>query len=134
MREVSAAADPATRTLLVKAALDPAAPVTLGQTATVLVDLPRTGGVTRLPLTAVAQLQGRTAVWVVDPATMTVRAQPIEVGGAEGNSVVVAGGLAPGDRVVTAGVHVLTPGQKVRLYVEPSPPAGAPSAPAGAAS
>jgi len=31
---------------------------------------------------------------------------------------------------VTAGVHVLAPGQKVRLYVEPSPVGGA-AAPAG---
>jgi len=140
VREVSAAADAATRTLLVKAALG-TAKVTLGQTATVLLELPRTEGVMRLPLAAVAQLQGKTSVWLVDPATMTVRPQPIDVGGAEGNSVVVKGGLAPGQRVVTAGVHVLSPGQKVRLYVEPSPVGGvsapaieAPPVPAAAAS
>ncbi len=132
LREVSAAADPTTRTILVKAALGDAR-VTLGQTATVLLDLPRTAGVARLPLAAVAKLQDKTAVWVVDPATMTVQPQPIEVGGADGNTVVVTGGLQPGQRVVTAGVHALTAGQKVKLYVEPSPPAGD-SAPGGAAS
>ena len=131
LREVSAAADPSTRTILVKAALGDAR-VTLGQTATVLLELPRTTGVTRLPLTAVAKLQDKTAVWVVDPATMTVQPQPIEIGGADGNSVVVAGGLKPGQRVVTAGAHALTAGQKVKLYVEPSPPAGS-AASAGAA-
>ena len=47
---------------------------------------------------------------------MTVKAQPIQVAGADGNTVVVTGGLSPGQRVVSAGVHVLTSGQKVRLY------------------
>jgi multidrug efflux pump subunit AcrA (membrane-fusion protein) len=85
-------------------------------------------GVVKLPLTAVTQLQGRSAVWLVDPASMTVQAQPIAVGGADGNWVVVLGGLSAGQRVVTAGVHVLTPGQKVRFYVEPTATAPAPAA------
>jgi multidrug efflux pump subunit AcrA (membrane-fusion protein) len=91
----------------------------LGQTATVLLALPRRDGVTRLPLTAVMQQQGQTAVWLLDPATMTVKLQPIVVAGADGNTVVVATGLSPGQTVVTAGVHTLTPGQKVKLYEAP---------------
>jgi len=126
VREVAAAADPATRTFQVKADVG-AANVQLGQTAAVLIELPRLGGITKLPLTAVTQQQGRTAVWLVDPATMTVKAQPIEVAGADGNWVVVAGGLSAGQRVVTAGVHVLTPGQKVRFYEEPLTPSPAAS-------
>jgi hypothetical protein len=38
---------------------------------------------------------------------------------------VVTGGLSTGQVVVTAGVHVLNPGQKVKLYVEPGAPASA---------
>jgi multidrug efflux pump subunit AcrA (membrane-fusion protein) len=53
---------------------------------------------------------------VLDPASMTVKVQPIVVAGADGNSVMVASGLQSGQRVVTAGVHTLTPGQKVKLY------------------
>ena len=60
---------------------------------------------------------GKTSVWLFDPATMTVKAQPVQVGGADGNAVVIAAGLQPGQEVVTAGVHVLTPGQKVKRYV-----------------
>lgn len=126
LREVSAAADPATRTFLAKADVGRAS-VKLGQTATVLLELPRTDGVMRLPLAAVAQSQGRTVVWLLDKATLTVRPQAIEVAGADANSVVVGAGLEPGQVVVTAGVHVLTAGQKVKLYVEPaasSPVAG----------
>jgi RND family efflux transporter MFP subunit len=120
VREIAAAADPATRTFLVKADVG-RAPVRLGQTANATIELPRITGVTKLPLAAVMQQQGKTAVWLVDPATMTVNAQPIDVAGAEGNAVIVAGGLQPGQVVVTAGVHVLTPGLKVKFYGEPAP-------------
>jgi membrane fusion protein, multidrug efflux system len=115
VREVAAAADPATRTFLVRADLG-AAPVQLGQTLTVQLDLPRRDAAARLPLTAVMRQQGQTAVWVLDPASMTVKVQPIVVAGADGNSVMVASGLQSGQRVVTAGVHTLTPGQKVKMY------------------
>ncbi|MDQ2779667.1 MAG: efflux RND transporter periplasmic adaptor subunit [Pseudomonadota bacterium] len=119
VREVAAAADPTTRTFQVKADLGDAS-LLLGQTASVLMALPRTGGIVKLPLSAVMQQQGRTAVWLVDRATMTVKVQPIVIGGAEGNSVVVASGLSPGQTVVTAGAHVLSPGQKVSFYAEPA--------------
>jgi RND family efflux transporter MFP subunit len=117
LREVAAAADPVTRTFLVKVDVGHAQ-VALGQTAAVQLDLPKTEGVARLPLAAVMQLQGKPAVWVVDKTTMTVHAQPVLVAGADGNTVVVANGLQQGQVVVTAGVHVLTPGQKVKFYVE----------------
>lgn len=119
VREVAAAADPVTRTFLVKADVGRAA-VALGQTASVVLAAPPTGGAIKLPLTAVLQQQGQSAVWIVDPVAMTVKAQPIAVAGADANEVVVAGGVQPGQRVVTAGVHALTPGQKVRLYGEPA--------------
>ena len=72
----------------------------------------------KLPLSAVMEMQGKASVWVVDKASMTVKPQPIQVAGAEGNTVLVSGGLQPGQTVVTAGVHVLTPGQKVKFYEE----------------
>jgi RND family efflux transporter MFP subunit len=127
LREVAAAADPVTRTFLAKADVGAAA-LRLGQTASVVLELPRLAGVIKLPLAAVMEQQGHGAVWVLDPATMTVRAQRIAVAGADGNSVVVAAGLQPGQRVVVAGVHVLTPNQKVKLYGEA--PVAAASAPA----
>ena len=115
VREVAAAADPATRTFVVKADIG-RADVRLGQTATVSIATPVVAGVIKLPLAAVFEQRGTSHVWLLDKATMTVRAQPIQVVGAEGNQVVVAAGLTPGQQVVSAGVHVLTPGQKVALY------------------
>ena len=129
IREVGASADPVTRTFLVKADIGKAGAVRLGQTATVLVATPKMAGVTKLPLSALKEEQGRTMVWVVDRDSMTVKLQPVQVAGAEGNDAVVSSGIAPGQVVVTAGVHVLTPGQKVKFYVDP----GAPSASAAPA-
>jgi membrane fusion protein, multidrug efflux system len=128
IREISAAADPVTRTFLIKADIGDAANtgVRLGQTATVMMELPQTAGVTKLPLSALREAQGRSAIWLVDRASMTVKSQDVTVAGADGNEAVISAGLAPGQVVVTAGVHVLNPGQKVKFYVEPeAPPASA---------
>ncbi len=128
VREVAAAADPMTRTFLVKADIGATA-LRLGQTASVLIDAPAIAGVIKLPLAAVFQQGGQSRVWLVDASKMTVRAQPVGVAGADGNLVLVASGLAPGQVVVTAGVHALTEGQTVRWYAEP----GVAAAPPGAA-
>jgi multidrug efflux system membrane fusion protein len=116
VREVAAAADPATRTFVVKADLGRAA-ADLGQTLTVLLPLPPRDGLIRLPLSAVRELGGKTVVWALDAATMTLQARPIQVAGADANVVLVGGGLAAGTEVVTAGVHVLVEGQKVSRWV-----------------
>ena len=129
VREVAAAADPATRTFVVKADIG-RANVRLGQTATVKVEMPRVAGQIKVPLAAVFEVQGAPAVWVVDRASMTVRPQPVKVAGAEGNDVVIAAGVSPGETLVVAGVHVLSPGQKVRLYAERGSAAGNGAAPA----
>ncbi|HEY4082597.1 MAG TPA: efflux RND transporter periplasmic adaptor subunit [Burkholderiaceae bacterium] len=115
LREVSAQADPVTRTFLFKAdagRLD----LKLGQTATVLLTMPKTEQIIKLPLSAVLEQQGKTSVWVLDPSSMKVSPQAVQVSGADGNEVVIASGLKPGQEVVVAGVHVLTPGQKVKRY------------------
>ena len=127
IREISASADPVTRTFLVKADVGQAS-VRLGQTASVQVAQPQTGGVTKLPLSALKEEQGRTIVWVVDRQSMTVNAQPVQIAGADGNEAVITAGLKPGQTVVTAGVHVLSPGQRVALYIEPGTAAPAASA------
>ncbi len=121
LREVSASADPVTRTFLVKAEVA-GLEAKLGQSATVRIEAPRQTQVIKLPLAAVLQQQGQSSVWVLDPAQMTLKAQPVQIAGADGNEVVIAGGLSPGQEVVVAGVHVLKSGQKVQRY-QPTPPA-----------
>jgi RND family efflux transporter MFP subunit len=55
-----------------------------------------------------------TFVWVIDEASMTVSAREVETEGA-GARGVIARGLEAGERIVTAGVHSLREGEKVRL-------------------
>jgi RND family efflux transporter MFP subunit len=119
VREVAAAADPASRTFQVKADV-PAGSAELGQTATIHVELAPADGKLRLPLQAVAGHDNQSYVWVLDKSTMKVREQPVVVLRPEGDSVVLDGGLKAGDTVVTAGAHTLNPGQQVSLYVEPT--------------
>lgn len=128
VREVAASADAATRTFLVKADIGSTA-LRLGQTAQVLMDAPAVAGVIKLPLSAVFQQGGLPRVWVLNRQAQVVQARPVQVAGADGNLVLVGAGLSAGETVVTAGVHVLTEGQKVRPYVEPGNLGAAAAAP-----
>jgi RND family efflux transporter MFP subunit len=127
VREVGASADPVTRTYVVKLALDKAEQLPLGATVNVLAaQLPGSqAGALKLPTSALRQDGAATAVWVLDEASMTVRSQAVQVGAIDGNEVVIASGLKPGQKVVSAGVHVLTPGQKVSEYGAVAKPAAA---------
>lgn len=124
VREVAASADPVTRTFQVKVALDGAQDLPLGSTVTVRLQAlqPKTEAAIKLPTSALRQEGNGTAVWVLDAASMTVKSTPITVAAVDGNQVVVASGLQPGMQVVTAGVHVLNPGQKVSRYQAPASP------------
>lgn len=122
VREVSASADPVTRTYQVKVALEGKQPPPLGATVTVFPKLRSEQRVAaiKLPTSALRQDGQATAVWVLDPKTMTVASQTVQIATADGNEAVVAGGLQDGQLVVSAGVHVLSPGQKVTIYREKS--------------
>lgn len=58
----------------------------------------------------------RAPVFVFDPATSTVRKVTVRPGDIRGNLVEIYEGLAPGDRVVVAGVAFLRDGMPVRLW------------------
>lgn len=119
VREVSASADPVTRTYLVKVGLEGREVPPLGATVTVLPSSSQPdGGLIKLPSSALRQEGQGTAVWVLDSASMTVRLQPVQIATADGNEAVVTSGLQPGMQVVAAGVHMLSPGQRVTVYRE----------------
>ena len=132
VREVAAAADPMTRTYLVKADLAPGV-LELGQSVTIsLAGDPRANAGLMVPLIAVVEREGRSAVWVLDAAAMTVHPQAVLTGSVLGSEVTILAGLRAGEEVVTAGTHVLVPGQRVRRVVV-APSASAPLALGGAA-
>lgn len=125
VREVAASADPATRTYLVKAALQGSGLPALGSTVHVMPDGMSVSReaigsqVIKLPTTALRQEGDKgqgTAVWLYDAASSSVKLQPVQVVTADGNEAVIASGLQTGMQVVATGVHVLTPGQKVTVY------------------
>lgn len=133
VREVAAATDPITRTYQVKADVA-GAPFDLGQTATVVVRAPTRVAIgLPVPLPAVVERDGKSVVWVLDPGSMTVQAQAVVTSDVLGNIVVVVNGLKAGQEVVTAGAHVLQPGQKVRRFAEGLAPAATTAASAASA-
>jgi RND family efflux transporter MFP subunit len=131
VRELAASADPVTRTYAVKLALQASERLPLGSTVNVrATQLPGSqAGVIKLPTSALRQEGQGTVVWLFDAASMTVNTQAVQVGMVDGNEVVITSGLKPGQQVVSAGVHVLSPGQKVTVYNVPEKAAGQVPAP-----
>jgi RND family efflux transporter MFP subunit len=115
VREISPSADPVTRTYQVRTTIvNPPPSLRLGMT--VSVTLPRVGGAPSvvLPSTAIFQKEGKPAVWIVT-ADGTVALRSVTVERYESDRTYIAAGLSTGERVVTAGVHRLAPGDKVKL-------------------
>ncbi|MDE2593776.1 MAG: efflux RND transporter periplasmic adaptor subunit [Burkholderiales bacterium] len=120
IREMAAAADPVSRTFLAKADVGLQG-FELGQTASVsLVGPVHAKAGVRVPVEAVAERDGKSVVWVLDAKQYTVQPQIVMTGDVTGDVVLVVQGLKPGQEIVTAGAHVLSPGQKVRRYQEPT--------------
>ncbi|MEW6640447.1 MAG: efflux RND transporter periplasmic adaptor subunit [Pseudomonadota bacterium] len=120
VREIAPQADQITRTRRVRITLqDPPGTFRLGTTVTTTLS---DGDVRslRLPASAVLTRDGKTFIWLVDTASHTVSLREI-AGTPDDGGLRVASGLAPGARVVTAGVHSLKEGQKVRIDQEALP-------------
>lgn len=116
LRELAPSADAATRTFAARigvAEADDA--VRLGMSASVQAKVSLRETALRLPLSAFFTRNDQANVWVVDPATQTVKLTKVETDGVAGNDMRVKGGIEPGMLVVTAGANLLEPGQKVRL-------------------
>ncbi|MEE3455235.1 MAG: efflux RND transporter periplasmic adaptor subunit, partial [Succiniclasticum sp.] len=111
--EIAPMADSVTRTYKVKVAVDtmPEA-VKLGMTAKVTLQN-GTENVIEIPSGAVYQTGEQPQVWVIRNKKATL--VNVKTAGYEGSNVIIAGGLAIGDVVVTGGVNKLAEGQEVRL-------------------
>ena len=128
VREIAPSVDPVTRTFAVRVAvLQPDATLQWGMTANVVLQGADIDGVI-VPLTSIHREGDRPAVWIYDPQTQQVALRPVTIAQYREDGAIVGSGLAPGERVVAAGVHKLLPGQKVRPYDGPGAEA-APGAP-----
>jgi RND family efflux transporter MFP subunit len=114
LRELAAAADPATRTYSARIVVKNAdAQLQLGMSATVDVQ-PKSDLVIRLPLVAVVTRDNHPSVWKIDN-TGSVHATAISIAGIENNTVRIASGLNSGDLIVTAGANLLREGERVKV-------------------
>ena len=115
VREIAPQADLATRTRRVRITLvDPPLNFRLG-TIVKTVAGKDVGAEIELPSSALLERDGKTFVWVVDPATNKVSIREVKIGARNTDSFRIAEGLAPGTRVVTTGVHNLSPDQAVKI-------------------
>lgn len=115
VREIAPQADAVTRTRRVKIALEnPPEMFRIGTTVTVSATTDAAPTI-RLPRTAVLDKDGKSYVWIVDPKTSAVAAREVRTAPDTPLLVTLVSGVAPGDRVVTAGVHSLSDGQTVKI-------------------
>jgi membrane fusion protein, multidrug efflux system len=116
IREIAGQADPASRTYAVRVAMDaPPAAMRLGMTASVSIGINGERSEMVVPLSALIGLEGKPAVFVVDPASHTVRERPVSVDGVASDGARIVDGLMAGDAVVIAGVQFLRDGMEVRV-------------------
>lgn len=115
VREVAGSAEQPSRTFAVRVSLPNDPRVLLGMTATILASAGDADRHISVPLSALAQKDGGTTVWVVDRDKQTVKSRVISVADFTGDGVRVLDGLKRGDLVVAAGTQFMTEGLKVAL-------------------
>lgn len=127
VREISPAADTASRTYPARVAFDVGNnKVALGMTARVKLNQAAKDGVQKesgflLPLSAIFQQGDKAAVWIV-AADHSVSLRPVVVAAYRDDGALIASGIAAGERIVVAGVHKLTAGEKVQAIEESKAP------------
>jgi multidrug efflux system membrane fusion protein len=131
---INNAVDPTTGTIQLKATFENTKNLLWpGQFVNVALTLTRQPGALVVPSQAVQSGQQGSYVFVVK-SDQTVEPRPVTTGIADGRDVVVASGLALGERVVTDGQLRLVPGARVDVKTappgSPAPGATAPAAPA----
>lgn len=116
LRELSPVADAQTRTYAARVSiLKPDARILLGMTASVRFIHDAAGATRQLnvPLAAIFQHEGKPALWIVG-ADQTISLRPVAVSSYGEVSAVLASGAQAGERIVIAGVHKLSAGEKIR--------------------
>ncbi|MGA7750362.1 MAG: efflux RND transporter periplasmic adaptor subunit [Gallionella sp.] len=115
LRELVPVADPASRTYAARVALNGAdARAALGMTAQVRFINHDKRDKLIVPLSAIFQQGDQSAVWIV-AADHSISLRPVQVAAYRDDGAVIASGVAAGERIVSAGVHKLNAGEKIRV-------------------
>ena len=123
VREIAPEAETATRTRRTKISLQDAPPTfRLGSVVTASATAASEPKI-MLPSSALLKTGDGWSVWVVNTETATVTLRPVTIDGepVDGGTVRIAGGVKPGERVASAGVHKLKDGQAIRIDQEVRP-------------
>lgn len=117
LRQLSDAADPATRTFEARFVLI-GAPATapLGSTITVGLRSPGRPTAITVPLAAIHDRGSGPGVWIIDGrGGPKVSWRPVKLAAISEEAAIVTAGLRPGERFVALGAHMLHQGQAVRI-------------------
>jgi RND family efflux transporter MFP subunit len=115
LRQLSDAADPATRTFEARFVLaGSAAAAPLGSTVAVALGIPGRPAALSVPLSAIYDRGHGPGVWVVG-GNSKVGWRPVRLASVGEESAEISAGLRPGERIVALGAHLLHQGEAVRL-------------------
>jgi RND family efflux transporter MFP subunit len=119
LRQLSDAADPATRTFEARYVLGGAeAKAPLG--ATVTIQLPGSVGTNEMtiPIAAITDRGKGPGVWVLNGKGSTVSFRAVKIARLGDEDAALSDGVHPGEQIVSLGAHLLSDGQKVRVADE----------------
>ena len=124
LRELSAMADPLTRTYQARYSLGGVgANAPLGATVTIHLDGENARGTVQqyeIPVGALYDGGTGTSVWVINPSTSTLSRRPVEVAKLGSETALVSKGLRPGERILALGAHLVKEGEKVMILSGPA--------------
>jgi RND family efflux transporter MFP subunit len=124
LRELSAMADPLTRTYQARFSLDGVGKnAPLGATVTVHLNGEARNDTLQqyeIPVGALYDGGSGTSVWVINPDATTLSRRPVEVAKLGSETALVSNGLKPGERILALGAHLVKEGEKVRILSGPA--------------
>jgi len=88
----------------------------LGMTASVRFDAASDQQTLQLPLTALFQQGEQPAVWVLPDDAQHLELRPVTLAAMGSDTITLAAGITPGERVVIAGVHRLDSAMTVQAW------------------
>lgn len=116
LRQLSASADPATRTYEARYVLEgPEAQAPLGATATIYLPAPGAEWEMAVPLGAIDDRGRGPGVWILIGKGPAVSFRPVRLVRLESERAIVSDGVRVGDPVVALGGHALHEGERVRI-------------------
>lgn len=121
LRELAPMADALSRSYAARVTINGAdARVALGMTAQVSFSNQAMGSALLVPGSAIFQQGDKHAVWIV-AADSTVNLRPVQISAYRDEGAVISSGLNAGERIVAAGVHKLSAGEKIRISENATP-------------